>query len=72
MTLGTDPALPCPGTSKSPDGVGGGLLGREGWMVTVGGWSVWTAGPVALEMVSWGFVLSCPGDGRQGLTAVAW
>lgn len=37
-----------------------------------GAGSVWTAGPVALEMVRVGPVLPCLGDRRQGLTTVVW
>lgn len=58
---------PCPGTSKSPDdGVGGGFTGEGGLDGDCGCWSVWTAGPVALEMVRQGPCLALPGGQEAG------
>lgn len=48
--------------------------GREGWMVTAGGWRIWIAGSLALETVRGPRlhcpVLLCPGDTGHGLTTV--
>lgn len=48
------------------------LLGREGWMVTVGAGQFGLLAPWHSRWSGRVLVLPCPGDRRQGLTTVAW
>lgn len=48
------------------------LLGREGWMVTVGASQFGLLAPWHLRWSGRVPVLPCLGDRRQGLTTVVW
>lgn len=75
MTFGTDPALPRPGTSKSPDGVGGGFTGQGGldgdcgWLVSLDCWPCGTRDGQSgsLSCPAWG---TEAGSDRSGVVSV--